>query len=302
MNESTKDAWLGIGAAHHTKERRVSCDTSVPSASRIRATGQNHFHAPCKQPHSHAVRACACARVRLRGLVLVHLFAPARVGADSVLSCRMPHLPFRVQNVCIAVSHATTLHHVAPCCMLHGICCKLYVACNGREGRRTVPPAYSAVACCMLDVGCRMSHVASSFCLYVHAGADHHCHRRIHARVCARPPVRVRKPGLPLAGNPHSCARHATQLGSFRVQRRARVFGGIRNAYRHTLAALRAPHRKRRMRARDDARARGCARARTQKRNLRRTDWLSLRCSEPPAAIRKAARRTRGDDAAGTRA
>ena len=25
MNESTKDAWLGIGAAHHNKERRVSC-------------------------------------------------------------------------------------------------------------------------------------------------------------------------------------------------------------------------------------------------------------------------------------
>jgi hypothetical protein len=93
--------------------------------------------------------------------------------------------------------------------------------------------------------------------LYVHAGADHHCHRRIHARVCARPPVRVRKPGLSLAGNPHSCARHATQLGSFRVQRRVRMFGGIRNAYRHTLAALRAPHRKRRMRARADARARG---------------------------------------------
>jgi hypothetical protein len=180
MNESTKDAWLGIGAAHHTKERRVSCDTSVPSASRIRAAGQNHFHAPCKQLHSHAVRACACARVRLRGLVLVHLFAPARVGADkfpcSVARCARAVLSHAARSISRSerLHRCISCHHVAPCCsMLHVAwyllrvaSCMLHATAEKAGVLYPLPTLPSHAACWMLDVACRMLQ-ARSACMFM---------------------------------------------------------------------------------------------------------------------------------------
>jgi hypothetical protein len=202
------------------------------------------------------VVVCWCTCLRQRGWELTSSLAGLHAARE--LSCRMPHLPFRVQDVCIAVSHATTLHHVAPCCMLHGISCKLQVACCMQRQRR---PAYCTpcLLCrCMLHVGCRMSHVACCKLVLLVCSCrsrsplpSTHTRAPLCSTPCARKKARIAPGGQP--------AQLRAPCHAIRIIPRAASRAHVRRHPQRLSAYPRCPpgHHKRRMRAREEC-ARGC--------------------------------------------